>query len=215
MVNLEEAIDDQLMQFWFKCGEFDKYLLVYVMVKLGLLSGKILIFVNDIDRCYRLKLFLEQFSIKSCVLNAELPLKSRFHIIEEYNRGIYDIIIATDEATVDSSKTEAGSGKKKQKVEKDGEFGAARGVDFVDVGCVVNFDFPLTVEHYLHRVGRTARAGRMGMSLSFVMSKDERAEDVRIKKKKRQLGQDDDEVLLEQVIKHQKGNFWLEILKRE
>ncbi len=37
-----------------------------------------MIFVNSIDRCYRLKLFLEQFSIPSCVLNSELPVNSRY-----------------------------------------------------------------------------------------------------------------------------------------
>ena len=56
-----------------------------------------IVFVNDIDRCYRLRLFLEQFGIKSCVLNAELPQNSRYHIVQEFNRGIYDYIIATDE----------------------------------------------------------------------------------------------------------------------
>lgn len=55
-------------------------------------------FVNDIERCYKLKLFLEQFSIKTCVLNSELPLNSRYHIVQEFNKGIYDYLIATDES---------------------------------------------------------------------------------------------------------------------
>jgi ATP-dependent RNA helicase DDX56/DBP9 len=75
------------------------------------------LFVNDVDRSYRLKLFLEQFSIKSCVLNSELPLNSRFvvvkrhfwvaltvldryHTVQEFNKGVYDYIIATDESGV-------------------------------------------------------------------------------------------------------------------
>src|SRR2546423_347013 len=48
------------------------------VLKLKLLKGKSIVFVNDIDRCYRVKLFLEQFGIRSCVLNAELPLNSRY-----------------------------------------------------------------------------------------------------------------------------------------
>ncbi len=60
-----------------RCSEVDKFLLTYVILKLKLIKGKCIIFVNDVDRCYRLKLFLEQFSIKSCVLNSELPLNSR------------------------------------------------------------------------------------------------------------------------------------------
>ena len=61
-----------------RCSEVDKFLLTYVILKLRLIKGKCILFVNDVDRCYRLKLFLEQFSIKSCVLNSELPLNSRW-----------------------------------------------------------------------------------------------------------------------------------------
>lgn len=53
--------------------------------------------MQDIDRCYRLKLFLEQFGIKSCILNSELPVNSRIHVVEEFNKNVYDIIIASDE----------------------------------------------------------------------------------------------------------------------
>lgn len=77
----------------------DKFLLTYVILKLKLVKGKCIIFVNDVNRCYRLKLFLEQFSIKSCVLNSELPVNSRVHIVQEFNKGVYDYIIATDEGS--------------------------------------------------------------------------------------------------------------------
>lgn len=83
----------------FRCNEVDKFLLTYVILKLKLVKGKSIIFVNDVDRCYRLKLFLEQFSIKSCVLNSELPLNSRVHIVQEFNKGVYEYIIATDEGS--------------------------------------------------------------------------------------------------------------------
>ena len=56
--------------------------------------------MGDIDRCYRLKLYLEQFGIKACVLNSELPLNSRLHVVEEFNKNIYEIIIATDEQQI-------------------------------------------------------------------------------------------------------------------
>lgn len=60
-----------------RCSEEDKFLLIYVILKLRLIKGKCLIFVNDTDRGYRVKLFLEKFGIKSGVLNAELPFNSR------------------------------------------------------------------------------------------------------------------------------------------
>lgn len=59
--------------------------------------------------------------------------------------------------------------RKQQKKTKDKEYGVTRGVDFVDVACVLNFDLPTSSRSYTHRVGRTARAGRTGMSLSFVV----------------------------------------------
>jgi len=55
----------------------------------------------------------------------------------------------------------------------DKEYGVTRGVDFVDVACVLNFDLPTTSRSYTHRVGRTARAGRTGMALSFVVPVDQ------------------------------------------
>ena len=65
------------------------------------------------------------------------------------------------------------SHKRKKKKTSDREYGVTRGVDFVDVACVVNFDLPTSLRSYTHRVGRTARAGRTGMSLSFVVPSEE------------------------------------------
>uniref|UniRef100_A0A8C0HZH1 RNA helicase n=1 Tax=Balaenoptera musculus TaxID=9771 RepID=A0A8C0HZH1_BALMU len=69
---------DQLQQFQVVCEtEEDKFLLLYALLKLSLIRGKSLLFVNTMERSYRLRLFLEQFSIPACVLNGELPLRSR------------------------------------------------------------------------------------------------------------------------------------------
>ncbi|KAJ3415705.1 ATP-dependent DNA/RNA helicase [Chytridiales sp. JEL 0842] len=92
--------EDLLTQYQVRCSDQEKFLLTYFLLKLRIHpfgNGKTIIFVNDIDRCYKVKLFLEQFGIRCCTLNSELPLKSRYHIVQEFNRGIYDIIIATDE----------------------------------------------------------------------------------------------------------------------
>lgn len=88
-----------LTQFYLSLPKKDKNLVLYVFLKLGLLKGKGLFFTNTIDGGYRLKLFLEQFHIRSAVLNAELPLKSRLNIIEQFNVGNFDYLIATDEGT--------------------------------------------------------------------------------------------------------------------
>ncbi|KXN89391.1 ATP-dependent RNA helicase dbp9 [Leucoagaricus sp. SymC.cos] len=228
ILKLEEDEDEaaSLSQYAVRCSEVDKFLLTYVILKLKLVSGKCILFVNDVDRCYRLKLFLEQFSIKSCVLNSELPLNSRYHTVQEFNKGVYDYIIATDEVVNFGSVTPTqredpdkatseeedegeeeealadlklkrkrplsppppsrkrqkqqpeGQGTKSSKKTKgkhksDKEYGVTRGVDFVDVACVLNFDLPTSARSYTHRVGRTARAGRTGMSLSFIIPRAE------------------------------------------
>lgn len=182
----------KLQQFYVKCNELDKFLLAYVIFKLRLVKGKTIVFVNDIDRCYRLKMFLEQFGIKSCVLNSELPLASRIHVVDEFNKGIYNLLIATDEniqrdddddeegqledgntkdVTKENTESEISAPKSKKKSirKKDGEYGVSRGVDFVNVSCVLNFDLPTSSKSYTHRIGRTARANQTGMALSFVV----------------------------------------------
>ncbi|CAG8491858.1 3819_t:CDS:10 [Paraglomus brasilianum] len=185
ILNLEEDKDELalLTQYCIRCSEIDKFLLIYVILKLRLIKGKCILFVNDIDRSYRLKLFLEQFSIRSCILNSELPLNSRYHIVEEFNKGIYDYIIATDEdelkgerdeedETLDNNNSEASKGTKSSRRKRDTEYGVSRGIDFVNVSAVINFDFPTTAKSYTHRIGRTARGDKSGMSLSFIVPKE-------------------------------------------
>lgn len=105
-----------------------------------------------------------------------MPLNSRIHTIQEFNVGTYDIIIASDENEImerdDAPKQEeeaessqsvenpgkSGSSKdvdvvvppkKKQKsARQDKEYSVARGQDFVEVACVINFDLPTSAKSY-------------------------------------------------------------------
>jgi ATP-dependent RNA helicase DDX56/DBP9 len=99
VVKLEEGeTDGKLQQYYLSVPGKDKDLLLYALIKLGVVHGKVIFFVNTTEAAYRLKLFFEQFLIKSAVLNAQLPHNSRQHIIEEYNRGLFDYLIATDDS---------------------------------------------------------------------------------------------------------------------
>lgn len=89
----------KLKQFYLTLPKKDKNLVIYVFIKLGLLKGKGLFFVNSTDAGYRLKLFLEQVHIRSAVLNAELPFRSRMNILDQFNVGNFDFLIATDSST--------------------------------------------------------------------------------------------------------------------
>jgi ATP-dependent RNA helicase DDX56/DBP9 len=189
----KETEGRKIPQYVVKCAEDEKFLLTYVIFKLQLISGKCIIFVNGVDRSYCLKLFLEQFGIKSCVLNSELPINSRIHTVEEFNKGIYDKIIAADDQEVlgcvaprrTSKRTahaevadqgddfeEAADDhaiKRQRLTAKQKDYSTSRGIDLQDIACVLNFDLPSSSKSYTHRIGRTARAGKNGMVLSFAI----------------------------------------------
>lgn len=189
----KEENGQDLVQYVVKCSEDDKFLLIYVILKLQLIKGKMIIFVADVDRSYHVKLYLEQFGIKSCVLNSELPVNSRLHVVQEFNKGVYDIIIAADDQEViggivskqkakarhsddqdqsDGTDEESEVEVKKTKIvptKKEKDYGVSRGIDFQNVSCVLNFDLPSSAKAYTHRIGRTARAGRSGTALSLVV----------------------------------------------
>lgn len=238
-----------------RCAEDDKFLLAYIIFKLKLIKGNCIIFVGDIDRGYRLKLFLEQFGIRSCILNSEVPLNSRIHVVEEFNKNIYEIIIATDEHEVLGERADnlaardetgkelptATGGARASTIKSNGEQGEiahnddstpnstpiqivndgkkaeekqdrrriskrikeysiSRGIDFRNVACVLNFDLPTSPRSYIHRIGRTARAGRTGMALSMVVSKE-----LHHKHKATTIASTEhDEEVLEQITRHQR-----------
>ena len=222
-VQRNRSSEAQWLTIAHRCAEDDKFLLAYVIFKLKLIKGKCIIFVCDIDRGYRLKLFLEQFGIRSCILNSEVPVNSRIHVVEEFNKNIYEIIIATDEHEVleeradnlvaqdeigkglpsstggarastnesngdrgefaldgDSAPNKIVKDEKKADKKQDRrripkrtkEYSISRGIDFRNVACVLNFDLPTSPRSYTHRIGRTARAGKSGMALSLVVSKE-------------------------------------------
>jgi ATP-dependent RNA helicase DDX56/DBP9 len=228
VVKIDEAEEkgEGVSQYVVRCGEEEKFLLIYVLFKLRLVKGKCLVFVADVDRSYRLKLYLEQFGTKSCVLNAELPVNSRLHVVQEFNNGLYDILIAADDQEVlggvmkrrklrtqelsdakemSDEEEDAERPSKKVKMSRNQkDFGVSRGIDFQHVSCVINFDLPTTSRSYTHRIGRTARAGQVGMALSFVIPKEKFGKH----RPTSVLSAKNDERILERIIARQekKGN---------
>lgn len=141
-----------LSHFYIKVPESDKYLILYTLIRAKRIGKRILVFVNSGVRGWKLSLFLERFRIKSSVLNSRLPVASRIDILEKFNIGALDVLIAVDEC--DDAITD--------------DFSASRGIDFNNLHTVVNFDIPTSFNQYVHRVGRTARGNREGTALTMI-----------------------------------------------
>ncbi|KAJ4706811.1 putative Dead box ATP-dependent RNA helicase [Melia azedarach] len=149
----DEIIPKIVQQFWISCGEHDKLLYGLALLKLELVQKKTLIFTNTIDMGFRLKLFLENFGIKSAILNAELPQNSRLHILEEFNAVLFDYLIATDDSQT----------KEREQADR-----GVKGIDFKNVHTVISFEMPQNIAGYVHRIGRTRRAYNTGASVSRI-----------------------------------------------
>ncbi|GMH77229.1 hypothetical protein TL16_g07339 [Triparma laevis f. inornata] len=189
-----------LKQFYLDVnGEKDKLLVCYVFLKLGVVKGKSIFFVNSTMNAYRLKLFLEQFGIRSGCIGSEMTGRHRGEVVERFNTGGFEVLIAEDEGeesdsdsdcdsededeeeeetmatTTSSSKRNSPSSSqpassKKSTTTTSSDFGVSRGVDFRGVKFVVNVDLPSSPSAYTHRIGRTARAGASGCALTLIDS---------------------------------------------
>lgn len=105
-----------------------------------------------------------------------MPANSRSHVIQAFNEGKFKYIIASETKDV-VDEEEGTSEKKKQKkkrIKHDKESGVSRGIDFHFVSNVINFDFPLTTDMYVHRVGRTARGFNKGTAISFISENEKK-----------------------------------------
>ena len=90
---------------------------------------------------------LQTLGIRSTALHSKLTQRERLTSLQLFRSCVVPVLVSTDVG--------------------------ARGLDIADVALVVNWDLPDEVEEYTHRVGRTARAGRSGMAVSFVCEHDE------------------------------------------
>merc|ERR1740138_1203884 len=92
----EPRVTGKLSQFYLRCHRDDKYLILYTLLKLQLISGKTLLFVKSVEAAYRMKMLLERFSINCAVLNSDLPHNTRQDIIQSFNQNLVELLVATD-----------------------------------------------------------------------------------------------------------------------
>lgn len=104
-------------------------------------------FTRTKSRANRLALALQKQKIAADAIHGDRSQAQRTRALENFKRGKYRVLVATDIA--------------------------ARGIDIVDLGHVVNYDVPGAAEEYMHRIGRTARANATGDAITFVASEEE------------------------------------------
>lgn len=166
--------DTKVRHYYVISNKQDRYLYLCYVLKFRMNpfgSGKTIIFVKDTDEGYRLRILLNLFGIRCCSLNPNLPIESRAHIIQEFNKGIYDYIVAVDQHASAMTGITEPSVNSKITDRAALNYGSARGMDFKRVDSVINFDFPLDSVSYIHRAGRTGRAlYKKGCVLSFFIA---------------------------------------------
>src|SRR4030095_10830684 len=121
------------------------------------------VFVNSKLGAARLARSLEREGLKTTALHGDKSQDERLKALDAFKRGEVELLVATDVA--------------------------ARGLDIVDLPAVFNFDIPFNAEDYIHRIGRTGRAGASGLAVSLVTRADARlvADIEKLIKKKMEL----------------------------
>ncbi|XP_062247963.1 probable ATP-dependent RNA helicase DDX23 [Platichthys flesus] len=106
----------------------------------------IIIFVNQKKGCDVLAKSLEKMGYNACTLHGGKGQEQREFALSNLKAGAKDILVATDVA--------------------------GRGIDIHDVSMVLNYDMAKNIEDYIHRIGRTGRAGKSGMAMTFLTKED-------------------------------------------
>ncbi|WP_392564179.1 ATP-dependent RNA helicase SrmB [Orbus wheelerorum] len=136
----------KILQFYYRADDIEhKTALLIHLLKQDDVT-KSVIFVRKRERVHELVTWLNNAKIRTCYLEGEMVQAKRNEAIKRMANNTVNILVATDVAS--------------------------RGLDFDDISHVFNFDMPKAADVYLHRIGRTARAGKKGTAISLVEAHD-------------------------------------------
>ena len=107
---------------------------------------RVIIFCGKKDRVKEINRTLQKLRINCAPMHSDLSQAERDEVMYRFKAGQVDVLVATDIV--------------------------ARGIDIDDISMVINYDVPHDSEDYVHRIGRTARADRDGMAITFVSDRD-------------------------------------------
>ena len=136
---------DKIRQSAYICYDPQKVGIVEHLFKNGDLS-RVIIFCGKKDRVKDINRTLQKLKINCAAMHSDLSQAERDDVMYRFKAGQVDVLVATDIV--------------------------ARGIDIDDIRTVINFDVPHDAEDYVHRIGRTARADRDGVAITFVNDKD-------------------------------------------
>lgn len=134
----------KIKQELIKMGEGEKY--QHLLTQLGQREGSVIIFVKTKYGTEKLADRLNKDSHKADAIHGDLQQRRRDRVIQGFRDKRYRVLVATDVA--------------------------ARGLDIPHIEHVINYDMPQCPEDYIHRIGRTARAGAEGCAVNFLTSSD-------------------------------------------
>ena len=141
----ENITVDEIAQELFHVSSDDKMKLL-----LGIISREkpesLIVFCNTKKSCEIVAKRLRMNGFESEFIIGDLPQKKRLAIMDKFKAGAIKCLVATDVA--------------------------ARGIDVNDLAMVINYDLPNEAENYVHRIGRTARAGKSGKAFTFCSEQD-------------------------------------------
>ena len=136
---------DKIRQTAYVCYEPQKVGIVEHIFKQGDLK-RVIIFCGKKDKVKEINRTLLKLKINCAPMHSDLTQQERDDVMYRFKAGQVDVLVATDIV--------------------------ARGIDIDDIGMVINYDVPHDSEDYVHRIGRTARAERDGIAITFVSDTD-------------------------------------------
>jgi ATP-dependent RNA helicase RhlB len=140
-IESETITAERIQEMAFMPSNSEKMPLLIGLLKQAL-DQKTVVFVNTKNAAERIQIWLTENNLQAALLSGDVPQKKRERLLNEFKQGKCSILIATDVA--------------------------ARGLHIPDVTTVINYDLPTDAEDYVHRIGRTARAGASGTAISLV-----------------------------------------------
>jgi ATP-dependent RNA helicase DDX5/DBP2 len=146
--SLDLSANKDIRQYIEVLEDWEKYAKLLQYLREHNDGGRVLIFVETKKGADQLVRSMRQDGWTANAIHGDKSQEERDHVLQEFREGRKMMMVATDVAS--------------------------RGIDVKDVRMVINFDFPNNMEDYIHRIGRTARAGAKGTSVAFITLKNAR-----------------------------------------